>query len=285
MLFSYPAISQVFFLLIFIFVAIILLILFAPFCLTLNIGKKENLVWGSIKLTWLFLTIIKREGSPQSIEELLTNIDREKDGMGGREGTDENGGDEGQDTDERKAGAKENAFIGLIRRMRKKGRGREEKKPAGKQLVVREAENLINSGENAVDGNADGKMAEKNEAERKARRYPSVRSLIDAAPALAELLGDLGRSILIKKLSCRLCFGLDDPAQTAIFSGYIWFFASLLGVSLANLALEPWFDGLRLEGTLDAEIRARLFSPIWAAIRSLRRKQIRQLAREMLGWR
>ncbi|OPY51522.1 MAG: hypothetical protein A4E49_02238 [Methanosaeta sp. PtaU1.Bin112] len=285
MLFSYLAISQVFFLLIFIFVAIILLILFAPFCLTLNIGKKENLVWGSIKLTWLFLTIIKREGSPQSIEELLTNIDREKDGMGGREGTDENGGDEGQDTDERKAGAKENAFIGLIRRMRKKGWGREEKKPAGKQLVEREAENLINSGENAVDGNADGKMAEKNEAERKARRYPSVRSLIDAAPALAELLGDLGRSILIKKLSCRLCFGLDDPAQTAIFSGYIWFFASLLGVSLANLALEPWFDGLRLEGTLDAEIRARLFSPIWAAIRSLRRKQIRQLVREMLGWR
>jgi len=247
MLFSYHAISQFFFLIISIFFAIILLILIAPFGLSLSLGKKENLAWGSIKLTWLFLTIVKREISPQSIEELLASIGREKDGMDG---------------------------IG-------------EKEPNGKHLAERDAETRSTAGENIIDGRTDGSIAEKTETSgraRKARRSPGIRSLIDAAPALAELLGDLCRSISIKKFSCRLCFGLNDPAQTAIISGYIWFFASLFGVSLADLVIEPWFDGLRLEGKLDAEIRARLISPIWAAVKSLRRKEIQLLVREMLGW-
>jgi hypothetical protein len=42
---------------------------------------------------------------------------------------------------------------------------------------------------------------------------------------------------------------------------------------------------LRLEGKLDAEIRARLISPTWAGVISLRKKEVRRLMREMLGWR
>lgn len=247
MLFSYHAISQVFILIISIFFAIILLILIAPFGLSLSLGKKENLACGSIKLTWLFLTIIKREVLPQSIEQLLASIGGEKNEMNGID----------------------------------------EKEQDGKQLAEREAEKLSTAGENIIDGRTDGSIAEKTETSgkaRKARRSPGIRSLIDAAPALAELLGDLGRSISIKKFYCRLCFGLNDPAQTAIISGYIWFFASLFGVSLADLIIEPRFDGLRLEGKLQAEIRARLISPIWAGVKSLRRKEIRRLVGEMLGW-
>lgn len=325
MLFSYPAISQlaiyfsavsqpaisfvppfmhplstihlslhaIVFLLIAIFFAIILLILLAPFGFSLNLGKKENLVWGSIRLTWLCLTLIKREVSTQSIDELLASIGREMDemdekaGTKGKEGNDGNGEDEKQDAGEPRAGAKENATKRLFRRWREKSIGRDEKYPEEKLQEEREAENLSTAGENIIDGMTDGRVAKKTEASGKARvsrRSPSIRSLIDAAPALAEFLGDLGRSIRIIRFSCRLCFGLNDPAQTAIISGYIWFFASLLGVSLADLTLEPWFDGLRLEGKLDAEIRARLISPIWAAVKSLRRKEIRKLVREILGW-
>lgn len=266
MQFSYPAISQVFFLLISIFFAIIFLILLAPFGLTLNLGKKEDLAWGSIKLTWLFLTIINREVSPQSIDELLASIGIEKDEMDekgvvkGKNGNDGNGGDE--------------------------SRRREEKNPDEKLLEEREEEKRSTAGENIIEGRTEGRIAEKTEASgkaRKARPSPSIRSLFDAAPALAELLGDLAGSIRMKRFSCRLCFGLADPAQTAIISGYIWFFASLIGVSLADLVLEPWFGGLRLEGKLDAEIRARIISPILAGVKSLRRKEIRQLVREMLG--
>jgi hypothetical protein len=283
MLFSYPAISQVFFLIIYIFFAIVLLILFAPFSLSLDLGKKETLVRGSIKLTWLCLTIIKRDVSPQSIEELLTSIGREKDGTDRTDRTDGNGGDEWHDTDKPRPGAKENALRGLIRRWGKKGRGRERKKPDEEQLVEKDAEKLSTAGENATDGKTDSAAAEKNKAAKKSRLSPDIRSLIDAAPALAELLEDLAGSIRMKKFSCRLCFGLDDPAQTAIISGYIWFFASLLGISLADLIIEPWLYGLRLEGKLDAEIRARLFSPIWAGVKALRRKEIRLLVRKMMG--
>lgn len=278
MLFSYPAMLQVSFLLISIFFAIILLILIAPIGLSLNLGKKENLVWGSIKLTWLFMTIIKREVSPQSIEELLAYVGRETDG---------NGGSDEQDAGELRASSKENAFSSLIRQLGKKGRCRGEKEPKGKQLAERDAETRSTAGENIIDGRTDGKTADKTDGSgkaRKARHSPGIRSLINAAPALAELLGDLGRSIRIEKFSCRLCFGLNDPAQTAIISGYIWFFASLFGISLADLVIEPWFDGLRLEGKLDAKIRARLISPIWAVVKSLRRKEIRRLVREILGW-
>jgi hypothetical protein len=287
MIYSFLAISQVFFLLISIFFTISLLFLLAPFGLSLNLGKKENLVWGSIKLTWLYLTIIKREVSPQSIEELLATIGREKDGMDGKERNDGNGGDEYQYAGELKARANENAFRRLIRRWREKSRGREWQKQEEKLREEQQAEKLSTASEN-IEGRTDGSIAEKMQASRKARksrRSPSIRSLIDAAPALAELLEDLGRSIRIKKFSCRLCFGYNDPAQTAIISGYIWFFASLFGVSLADLVLEPWFNGLRLEGKLDTEVRAKPISPIWAGVKSLRRKEIRQLAREMLGWR
>jgi hypothetical protein len=259
-------------------------------------------------LTWLSLTIIKREVSPQSIEELLVSIGREKDEVDekgktkekhGNHGNDENGGDEDQDAGELRANATENAFQGLIRRWRKKSREREGENPEERMREEREAKERSTAGENIIDVRTDsstdgstdvrtdGRIVEKKEASReskKARRSPGFRTLIDAAPALAELLGDLGRSIIIKNFSGRLCFGLNDPAQTAIISGYIWFFASLFGVSLADLTIEPWFDGLRLEGKMDLEIRARLISPIWAGVKSLRRKEIRRLVREILGW-
>jgi hypothetical protein len=304
MLSSYPAISQVIIFLISIFLAIILLILLAPFGLSLNLGKKESLVWGCIKLTWLSLTIIKREASPQSIEEFLASIGREKDGMDekkeetkeehGNHGNDENdgnGGNEDQDADGLRANATENAFQRLIRRLRMKSRERKGENPEERMREEREAKERSTAGENIIDASTDsstdGGIDEKKESSgkpKKARRSPGIRSLIDAAPDLAELFGDLGRSISIKNFSGWLCFGLNDPAQTAIISGYIWFFASLFGVSLADLTIEPWFDGLRLEGKMDLEIRARLISPIWAGVKSLRRKEIRRLVREMLGW-
>jgi hypothetical protein len=244
------------------------IILLAPFGLYLNLGKKEKHFWGSIKLVWLGLTLKKMVISLQSIDELLALIEREKEGK------------EEQDTDEKRAGSKESAFRRMIWQWREKGRTSGGNKPA-----EMEGDKLSLASKEMIDSKTDEETAEKTEGKRKARLSPSVRSLIDAAPALAEFLGDLGRSIRIKKFSCHLCFGLDDPAQTAIISGYIWFLASALGISLADMIIDPWFDGLRLEGKLDAEIRARLFSPIWAAIKSLRRKEIRQLVREMLGWR
>jgi hypothetical protein len=115
-------------------------------------------------------------------------------------------------------------------------------------------------------------------------RSPSIKSLINAAPSLVKILRDLLKSIGVKKFSGRLCFGLNDPAQTAIISGYIWFLASALGLFPASIFIEPWFEGERLEGEFKAEIEVRLLWSAFATIQILRVRETRLLFREMLGW-
>ncbi len=225
MLFSYPAIfiphisiPVMFILLLIIILAILLL---APFNLSLNVGKKGPLVWVSIKLAWLGLTLRKVEISPQSADELLASIQKEE---------------------------------------------------AGKE-------------ERAVDERIKIKNDSETEGETKDTiRSPSIKSMINVAPALAKILWDLLKSIHFKKSSCRLCFGLDDPAQTAIVSGYLWFLASALGTFPANISIDPWFAGVRLEGELKAEIEARLLWPVLAVIKAMRISEIRLLLKDMLGW-
>jgi hypothetical protein len=151
--------------------------------------------------------------------------------------------------------------------------------------------------EGAVDGRKTGgeeKVGEEKSKEKKeeseidnqnagAVRPPSIQSLFNAAPALAKILRDLLKSIRVKKFSSRLCFGLNDPAQTAIISGYIWFLASALGFFPASIYIEPWFEGERLEGEIMAEIEIRLLWSAFAVVQILRTSETRLLLKEMLG--
>lgn len=223
----------------FILLLIILLgiLLLAPFNLSLNIGKKGPLVWGSIKLAWIGVTLRKVEISPQSADDFLASIRKEE------------------------AGKEERDVDGRTTNWKKKA--------------------VLRTNEKELDGN--GEESEKGETT-DVTRHPSISSLIDAAPPLAKILWNLLRSIHFKKNSCRLCFGLNDPAQTAIISGYLWFLASALGVFSANISIDPWFDGERLEGELIAEVEARLLWPVFAVIKALRVREIRILLKEMLGW-
>ncbi|VVB72932.1 Uncharacterised protein [uncultured archaeon] len=127
---------------------------------------------------------------------------------------------------------------------------------------------------------------EKKEQEKKRGfiQTPDAGSLLDAAPAMLSLLGDLLRSIMFQKLSCRLCFGLDDPVETAIMNGYLWSIISVLGLYRANIYFEPCFEGYRLDGDLAARIKARLLWPVAAIFRSLRDRRIRLLLKEIVGW-
>jgi hypothetical protein len=92
------------------------------------------------------------------------------------------------------------------------------------------------------------------------------------------------KTIVFERLSCRLCFGLNDPADTAVLSGYLWSVASTLGLFRANVFIEPCFEGERLEGLFEAKLKTRLIQIAKAVINAFLEKEIRSLIREVAGW-
>jgi len=116
------------------------------------------------------------------------------------------------------------------------------------------------------------------------KRSPKPGTLLNAAPAIINFLKDLLKTIVFEKLYCRLCFGLNDPADTAVMSGYLWSVASTLRLFRANVFIEPYFEGERLEGVFEAELKARLIQIAIAVINALRKKEIRSLIRDFAGW-
>jgi hypothetical protein len=106
---------------------------------------------------------------------------------------------------------------------------------------------------------------------------PSLRELIDALPALARVFVDLIKSIRIERISCRLSFGLNDPADTAVISGYLWSMASVIGQYKTNIYIEPYFEGERLDGSLLADMKARLLWIAFVLVKALRDEKIRKL--------
>ena len=124
----------------------------------------------------------------------------------------------------------------------------------------------------------------KGERDHDTKRSPSPGTLLNAAPAIMNFLMDLLKTIVFEKLSCRLCFGLNDPADTAVLSGYLWSVASTLGLFRANVFIEPCFEGERLEGLFEAKLKTRLIRIALAVINALRVKEIRSLIRDVAGW-
>ncbi len=92
---------------------------------------------------------------------------------------------------------------------------------------------------------------------------------------------DLIRCIKFEKIGGRLCIGLDDPVDTAVMSGYLWSALSAVGLHRANIFIEPYFGGARLEGDFRAELQARVLWAFVAMLRALGEKKIRRLMMEM----
>jgi hypothetical protein len=124
----------------------------------------------------------------------------------------------------------------------------------------------------------------KGERDQDTKRSPKPGTLLNAAPAIINFLMALLKTIVFERLSCRLCFGLNDPADTAVLSGYLWSVASTLGLFRANVFIEPCFEGERLEGLFEAKLKTRLIWIAKAVINAFLEKEIRSLIREVAGW-
>lgn len=112
----------------------------------------------------------------------------------------------------------------------------------------------------------------------------SLSSLLNAAFALKDMLLYLFHTIRIRNASARLCFGLDDPADTAIMCGHLFSLAAIFGLIPGRVFIDPWFGGEHLEGEMAIEMEIRLMWVAWAFIWALRAKEIRQLLMEAAGW-
>jgi hypothetical protein len=106
---------------------------------------------------------------------------------------------------------------------------------------------------------------------------PDTKEFIEALPALARVSMGLVRSIDLERISCQITFGLNDPAETAALSGYLWSIASAMGLYRANIYIEPYFGGERLDGRFLAEIKARLLWIVLALAKAVTEKSIRGL--------
>jgi hypothetical protein len=206
-----PAASIISLLIILISILLVTL-LFIPFQFCLKFSKYGPLMRGSYRISWLGITLKKKEILPQSAADLLAE--------------------------------------------------------EGKVKPDRGAEIEDSKGERDHD----------------TKRSPKPGTLLNAAPAIINFLMDLLKTIVFEKLSCRLCFGLDDPADTAVMSGYLWSVASTLGLFRANVFIEPCFEGERLEGLFEAKLKTRLIWIAKAVINALREKEIRSLIRDVAGW-
>jgi hypothetical protein len=243
-----PAVSIISLLVILLFVLVII-ILFVPVHISLNFSKCGPVMRGSYRIAWLGLTLKKKEILSQSAADLLTSILKKKDTV------DEDDGNENRK--EKEAAEKEEVRIGT----EEKGEETVCKPDKGVEIEI-----------------------SKDERDHDTKRSPKPGTLLNAAPAIINFLMDLLKTITFEKLSCRLCFGLNDPADTAIMSGYLWSVAATLGLFRANVFIEPSFEGERLEGVFEAELKARLIQIVLAVINALREKEIRSLIREVAGW-
>jgi hypothetical protein len=199
---------------------------------------------GSYRLAWLGITLKKKEILPQSAADLLASILKKESTI------DEDEGKEGNYRKEEKAKlTAEN--------------GEEGKVKPDKGAEIEDS---------------------KGERNHDTERSPSPGTLLNAAPAIMNILMDLLKTIAFERLSCRLCFGLNDPADTAVMSGYLWSVASTLGLFRANVFIEPYFEGERLEGVFEAELKTRLIWIAKAVINASLEKEIRSLIREVAGW-
>ncbi|NMB85445.1 MAG: DUF2953 domain-containing protein, partial [Methanothrix sp.] len=113
--------------------------------------------------------------------------------------------------------------------------------------------------------------------EHSSSRLPDIKFMLDAIPAAIPTLKDLSKSINFQKVSCSLCFGLEDPAQTAVMSGYLWSAASAADPLRASIHIEPCFEEERLDGDITFELGVRMLWSSVALIGALREKKIREL--------
>ncbi len=126
---------------------------------------------------------------------------------------------------------------------------------------------------------------EKKEKEKRIdfNRIPKILGYFEQSlPSILRIFQAFLRSVSIKRISINSIIGLDSPADTAIFNGYLLGLASIINIfPKTNFTVDPDFNEERIDGSILIEIKLRLFWIIIEALRALTKKPVRSLIGEL----
>ena len=110
-----------------------------------------------------------------------------------------------------------------------------------------------------------------------------INLFLDSWPHLYRVIVAIYQSFTLQKFSLDVTMGLESPADTALFTGYIWSVTyplnALTGFDL--VVIKPDFNRQILDGDLDLDIKLKLVGIVVEAIRAFTKKPVRKLINEM----
>jgi hypothetical protein len=100
-------------------------------------------------------------------------------------------------------------------------------------------------------------------------------------PHLYKLIIVFYHSVNLEKFSLNMTLGMESPADTALFTGYIWSFTyPLNAITRIHAVITPDFQRRVLDGDLQVDVSLKLFWIVAEAIRAYTKKPVRELIQE-----
>ncbi|EKQ55835.1 MAG: Protein of unknown function (DUF2953) [Methanobacterium sp. Maddingley MBC34] len=117
------------------------------------------------------------------------------------------------------------------------------------------------------------------------KRILKILNLVkESLPHIYRLITAFYRSVSLEKFSLNLTLGMESPADTALFTGYIWSFTyPLNAITRIDAVITPDFDRRVLDGDLEVDVSLKLIWIVVEAIRAYTKKPVRELIGEMRG--
>ena len=135
------------------------------------------------------------------------------------------------------------------------------------------------------------KTYEKEEKEEKAEKKDkfSLERLLkilklfkESLPYIYGLVTSIYNAVTIEKFSVNMNLGMESPADTALFTGYIWSFTyPLNALTQIDVNINPDFQQRVLDGDFQMDVNLRLIGIVVEAIRAYTKKPVRELIKEV----
>ena len=126
---------------------------------------------------------------------------------------------------------------------------------------------------------------EKKEKKRKfdIKRIPNIIPLLgESLPQIMGILLAFLKSISVEKISLNSTIGLGNPADTAMFGGFLYSVVAILN-AIPNIyfAVEPDLQNERLDGSLIVKLKLKLLWIVVEFLKALTKKPFRSLLNEL----